>query len=251
MSRLFPRISALHIQRVLKLNYSAANRILANPSCSCSRTIYGGVIPNTRPSFAHSKLNSTSHFNLRSKAKKGKHQQQTPRAHPCQIPLHPGTRRLLEVRMSALSSSPADTDPPLSESLPSEPATTASTAPSSVTSEGPTTYSVSPALNPLDDIPTPKLRLFAGGDDKLASREPEAPVPSDFPGKKPERSAHTVTKGDFESDKHFYARCRMSPRDLCSNLNSQRTNSSDGGGILQLESCEDYSAILSFTSQCF
>ena len=109
-----------------------------------------------------------------------------------------------------MSSSPTDNDPTLSELLASEPATTASTAPSSVTSEPPG-YSMSPSLNPLDDIPTPKLRFFVGGDDKLASREPEAPVPSDFPGKKPERSAHTVTKGDCESDKHFYARCRMSP----------------------------------------
>jgi len=70
--------------------------------------------------------------------------------------------------------------------------------------------SMSPTLNPLDDLPTPKLRLFTAGDEKLTSREPEAPVPSDFPGKKPERFAHNVTKGDFESDNHFYARCCMS-----------------------------------------
>jgi|SRR5579859_936481 len=116
--------------------------------------------------------------------------------------------------MSTLSSSPTDTDPPLSESLPSNPTTTVSTAPSSVTSEAPV-YSASPLLNPLDDLPTPKLQLFTASDEKLASREPEAPVPSDFPGKKPERSAHTVTKGDFESDKHFYARCRMSLDETC------------------------------------
>jgi hypothetical protein len=109
--------------------------------------------------------------------------------------------------MSTLSASPTDTDPPISESLPLD---THSTAPSSVTSEAPQ-LGCSPALHPLDDFPTPKLSLAKTNVEGMTSRELEAPVPSDFPGKKPERSAHIVEKGDFESDKHFYARCRMSP----------------------------------------
>ena len=77
--------------------------------------------------------------------------------------------------------------------------------------------SVSPALSAVDDFPTPRLRLDSTGDDKLASREPVAPVPSDFPGKKAVKSAHIVNKGDFESDAHFYARCctSLDPRKIC------------------------------------
>ena|SRR5579859_2645608 len=106
--------------------------------------------------------------------------------------------------------SPTDTDP-LTVELFNYGALSASTAPSSVTSEF--TYpNGSPSLGPLDDFPTPKIRLARladGEDERLASREPVAPVPSDFPGKKLNRSAHIVEKGDFESDRHFYARCCM------------------------------------------
>ena len=109
--------------------------------------------------------------------------------------------------MPTLSSS-ADVDISSSDSLPSGPPTS-STGPSSVTSEPPVA-SGSPGFAALDDLPTPKLRLESSSDEKLASREPEAPVPSDFPGKKQERFAHIVTKGDFESDNHFYPRCRKS-----------------------------------------
>jgi len=111
------------------------------------------------------------------------------------------------------TSSPADTDPPASDSLLAlglGQGTTSSTTASSVTSDVPI-YSVSPALSALDDLPTPKLRLDSTGDEKLASREPVAPVPSDFPGKKAVKSAHIVNKGDFEPDAHFYARCCTSP----------------------------------------
>jgi hypothetical protein len=129
-------------------------------------------------------------------------------------PHHPEqtTNSLLTATMSTTTttSSPADTDPPASE-LP--PLGTASTTASSVTSDGPA-YSVSPALSALDDYPTPKLRLESTGDEKLASREPVAPVPSDFPGKKAVKSSHIVNKGDFESDAHFYARCCTSPDPL-------------------------------------
>src|ERR1700738_3611378 len=135
--------------------------------------------------------------------------------------------------MSSLSS-PTDTDPPSSEVLPAGMSRT-STAPSSVTSESPVLTS-SPALNPIDDLPTPKLRLGGERDEKLTSRELVAPVPSDFPGKKPNRSAHLVEKGDFESDKHFYARCRMISFPYFSSggltNGSQRTDSSYCCGIL-------------------
>jgi hypothetical protein len=79
------------------------------------------------------------------------------------------------------------------------------TGPSSVTSE-PSLASGSPALHPMDDFPTPRIRETSG-DEKLASRELQAPVPSDFPGKKPERSAKRIVKGDFEMKDHFYERC--------------------------------------------
>jgi hypothetical protein len=112
------------------------------------------------------------------------------------------------------TSSPADTDPPASDSLPLGMVQMGpSTAPSSVTSDVPM-YSVSPALSALEDLATPKLRLDSTADEKLASREPVAPVPSDFPGKKAVKSAHIVNKGDFESDAHFYARCCTFPSPL-------------------------------------
>ena len=62
-----------------------------------------------------------------------------------------------------------------------------------------------------DEAPVPKLTLQPVAQDRLVSRELEAPVPSDFPGKKAQRSAQVVVKGDFEPDAHFYARCRTLP----------------------------------------
>src|SRR5271155_5731108 len=101
--------------------------------------------------------------------------------------------------------SPNDTDRASSESM-------STTAASSVTSEPPPAYAVSPALKPVEpDTPVSTKFKVDGADDKLASRELEAPVPSDFPGKKPRRSAHIVAKGDFESANHFYPRCCKFP----------------------------------------
>jgi hypothetical protein len=82
-----------------------------------------------------------------------------------------------------------------------------STAPSSVTSEPPLPMSGSPAFKAVDDAAGPRIRAESTGDEKLASRELQAPMPSDFPGKKPELSARKVVKGDFEMKDHFYERC--------------------------------------------
>lgn len=106
--------------------------------------------------------------------------------------------------MSSLSSS-VDTDAPSLESLE---VPSSSTAPSSITSE-PAVSTGSPFLNPLtNDAPTPKVRLDStGDDDKLASREPVASVPHDFPGKRTHFASTIPKGGNFEADKHFYARC--------------------------------------------
>jgi len=115
--------------------------------------------------------------------------------------------------MSSLLSSPADTDsaPGIDSPSTGHFQSSSSTAPSSVTSDQPSLANGSPATKPIDDFPTPRLRMESVGDEKLASRELQAPVPSDFPGKKPERSARKVVKGDFEMKDHFYERCCMSP----------------------------------------
>ena len=65
----------------------------------------------------------------------------------------------------------------------------------------------SPALNAVDELSPPKLSLNAINGKIVAAADRTPPVPSDFPGKKRDRSAHMVNKGDFESDNHFYARC--------------------------------------------
>lgn len=108
------------------------------------------------------------------------------------------------------ASSPTDTD-----SLPSGPPTV-STAPSSVTSE-PSTFTASPGLIAINDVPTPKIRLEASLDDgeKLASRELVGSVPHDFPGKRIHFATTIPKGGNFESNKHFYARCCTSPKSLC------------------------------------
>ena len=85
---------------------------------------------------------------------------------------------------------------------------TSSTAPSSVTSE-PSTLTESPALTAINDIPTPKIWLEWENDDKLSSRELVASVPHDFPGKKIHYATVVPKGGNFESNKHFYARCRI------------------------------------------
>jgi hypothetical protein len=61
----------------------------------------------------------------------------------------------------------------------------------------------------MDALPLSKLRLDPPKGDKLATHEPQAPVPSDFPGKKPEHFARVVVQGDFEMKDHFYERCRL------------------------------------------
>jgi len=113
--------------------------------------------------------------------------------------------------MSTASSS-TDADAPPFDSIPSGPPTV-STAPSSVTSE-PTNFTGSPGWVAINDIPTPKIRLEAAWDDgeKLASRELVASVPHDFPGKRVHFATTIPKGGNFESNKHFYARCRKSPQ---------------------------------------
>src|SRR5262249_41692059 len=110
--------------------------------------------------------------------------------------------------MSA-SSSPTDTEPPSSESIPVGPRSPSS-APSSVTSEPPASTG-SPAFKPADG-PVTKPLMESLSEENLTSRVPQAPVPSDFPGKKSERSAVIIKQGDFEPNNHFYARCRTSLR---------------------------------------
>ena len=132
----------------------------------------------------------------------------------------------------SLGTSPADTVVTVtSESLSaiSNIPNSSSTAPSSVTSEPSTD---SPSLKPLDDVPTPRLRVDSlsqstasiianvvanshakrsdTADKPLASREPVTSVPSDFPGKKVHFAVTVPAGGNFESDNHFYARCCMS-----------------------------------------
>ena len=118
--------------------------------------------------------------------------------------------------------SPPDTEGRTSmESMPT-------TAPSSTTSEPPPPYTGSPALKPTipDSSPAPaKLKRELSLEEKLASREIEAPVPNDFPGKKPPRSAHIVAKGDFEASNHFYPRCCKYPSPfpvLCFSVGPER-----------------------------
>jgi len=134
--------------------------------------------------------------------------------------------------LGSLGTSPTDTDvvTVASESLSaiSNITNSSSTAPSSVTSEPPTSID-SPSLKALDDVLTPKLRVDNStasiianvaasshakrsdtADKPLASREPVASVPSDFPGKKVHFAVTIPAGGNFESDNHFYARCCMS-----------------------------------------
>ena len=107
-------------------------------------------------------------------------------------------------------SSPGDADTLSAHSFASASFASSSTAPSSVTSEPSFLVGGSPALKPMDDPPAYKPPLISPGQYKLATREPQAPVPSDFPGKKPERFSCKILKGDFEMKDHFYERCRKS-----------------------------------------
>ena len=108
-----------------------------------------------------------------------------------------------------MSTAGADT-PPLG-SISSGPPTV-STAPSSVTSE-PSIFTGSPGWNAINDVPMPKIRLEAAWDDgeKLSSRELVASVPHDFPGKRIHFATTIPKGGNFESNKHFYARCCKFP----------------------------------------